>query len=87
MGWAVIDGEPAGHGAVAPWVSWTEFEECMDMMPRAGIIRSVQAGRPGLSRAPGVSTAGICMSGDMFNVLSAESGGGYAGPEETAHAR
>jgi hypothetical protein len=49
MGWVrhgagfeqgVIDVEPAGRGQPHPWASWTEFEECMDMLARAGTIRS-----------------------------------------------
>ena len=33
---AVIDGGARGWRATAPAASWTEFEECMDMVARAG---------------------------------------------------
>jgi hypothetical protein len=33
-------GKPAGRGKPHPRASWTEFEECMDMLSRAGTIRS-----------------------------------------------
>ena len=36
MSRAVINGVPAGRGRTAPAGERTEFEECMDMVARAG---------------------------------------------------